>query len=88
MISSLLPGVIAANVTALGLDVRSRETLTEQSLVELRQPVAGKIDDGADFFPDSPLDPGGRVELAHSDNLDTVSLAVLGDGLEPKRLAS
>ena len=81
-VSGLLPGgVIAASVTALGLDVRNREVLLDQSLVELRQLVVGEIGDDADFLPGSPLDPGGHVELAHSDDLDTAGPVVLGDGL-------
>ena len=73
--------MIAASVTALSLDVRNREVLFDQSLVELCQLVIGKVGDDADFLSGSPLDPGGHVELAHSDDFDTASLVVLSNGL-------
>ena len=81
-VSMLLPrGVIAASITALGLDVRDGEVLFNQSLVELRQLVIGVVCDHPDFLSGTLLDPGGHVELAHRDHLDTTSLVVIGDGL-------
>jgi len=84
-VSSLLPrGVIAASVTALGLDVRDGEVLFDQSLVELRQLAIGVVCDNPDFFSSTLLDLGGHVELAHRDDLDTIDttgLVVIGDGL-------
>ena len=81
-VSSLSPrSVIAASVATLGLDVRNREILIDQSLVELGQLVVGEICDNADFLPGTPLDPSGHVELAHSDNIDTAGFVVLCDGL-------
>ena len=73
--------MIAASITALGLDIRNREILFDQSLIKLGQLVIGEIGDDADFLPRSPLDPGGHVELAHGDDLDTTVPVVLGDGL-------
>ena len=73
--------MIAASVTALGLDVRDGKILLDQSLVELGQLVVGEIGDDADFLPGPPLDPGGHVELAHGNDVDTAGPVVLGDGL-------
>ena len=81
-VSGLLPGsMIAASVATLGLYVRYGEVLFDQLLVELGQLAVGKVGDNANFLPTSPLDPSGHVELAHSDDLDTTGLVVLGDSL-------
>jgi len=81
-VSNPLPrGVIAASVTAPGLDVRDGEVLFNQSLVELRQLAIGVVCDHPDFLSSTLLDPGGHVELAHRDHLDTTGLVVVGDGL-------
>ena len=73
--------MITASIAALGLDVRNREVLLDQPLVELRQLLVGKVSDNADFLSSTPLNPGGHVELAHSNDLDTAGLVVLGDCL-------
>jgi len=81
-VSSLPPrSVVAAGVTAFGLDPRYREILLNQSLVELGQLAVGEVRDDADFLPGSLLDPSGHVELAHCDDIDAASLVVIGDGL-------
>jgi len=76
-VSGLLRSVIAASVTALGLDVRNGEVLLSQPLVGLRQLVGND----PDFLSSTLLDPGGHVELTHCDNPDTVDLVVISDGL-------
>jgi len=81
-VSILLPrGVIAASVTAPGLDVRDGEVLFNQSLVELRQLAIGVVCDHPDFLSGTLLDPGGHVELAHRDHLDTTGFVVVGNSL-------
>ena len=59
---------------------RKEQRGTPRPVPCLRQLVVGEVSDDANFLQNPPFDPGGRVELAHSDDLDTASLVVLGDG--------
>ena len=81
-VSSLPPrSVVTAGVTTSGLDVRNGEVFFNQFLVELGQLVVGVVRDDADFLSSSPLDPGGHIELAHGNDIDTTVPVVPGDSL-------